>query len=252
MSDTQKVRLDRVLAGRALARSRERAQSLISGGHVLVNGQLIKKSGTRVALSDEIRILGETSPYVSRGGTKLEHVLESFNIRVADSTCLDIGASTGGFTDCLLAHGARKVFAVDVGTSQLDSRIRADARVVVLERTNARYLRFEQIGEAVDLVTVDVSFISATLILPLLPQFLEGGGGVLVLVKPQFEVGKQKVGASGVVRDPRLHWQAIRRVSQALQESGFDPETPVESVPGGASGNREFFIYARYRAPKSS
>jgi 23S rRNA (cytidine1920-2'-O)/16S rRNA (cytidine1409-2'-O)-methyltransferase len=213
---------------------------------VLVNEQKFTKCGASVPPDVPIRILGESSKYVSRAGYKLEAALALFAVTPKDSVCMDIGSSTGGFTDCLLQHGARKVYAVDVGTNQLDWRIRQDPRVVSLEKTNARYLCFQQIGERVALVTIDVSFISATLILPVIPQFFHSGGEVLVLVKPQFEVGRGKVGKGGVVRDPQAQQDAVLRVSQKLTELGFIPLGSAESALPGASGNREYFLYASW------
>lgn len=192
----------------------------------------------------DIRILGGASRYVSRAGYKLEGALAFFKASPAGRVCMDIGSSTGGFTDCLLQHGARKIFAVDVGTNQLAWRIRQDPHVVCLENTNARYLRFDQIGERVDLVTIDVSFISATLILPVVPQFLRPGGELLVLVKPQFEVGRENVGKGGVVRDLQLHQHAVLKVSQKFLSVGFGAPRAVESILPGAGGNREYFLYA--------
>jgi 23S rRNA (cytidine1920-2'-O)/16S rRNA (cytidine1409-2'-O)-methyltransferase len=238
-----KHRLDQLIVALELAESRERAQSLILGGRVLVNGQKLSKCGASVDADAQIQVLGTPSKYASRAGYKLEGALDFFAVSAKHKVCMDIGSSTGGFTDCLIQHGARKVFAVDVGTNQLDWKIRQDPRVICLERTNARYLRFEQIGERVDLVTLDVSFISANLILPVVPKFLKSGGEVLVLVKPQFEVGRQKVGKGGVVRDPQVQQVAVLKVSQKLTQLGFGETHPVESVLPGASGNREYFLH---------
>jgi 23S rRNA (cytidine1920-2'-O)/16S rRNA (cytidine1409-2'-O)-methyltransferase len=242
-----KTRLDRLLVERGLADSRQKAQALILAGQVLVNDQKLEKCGTLVSLEAALRLLGKPPKYVSRGGLKLEGALEHFRINPEGKICLDIGASTGGFTDCLLQRGAARVFAVDVGTNQLDWKLRQDPRVVVLERTNARHLKFEQIGTHVGLVTMDVSFISATLILPALPPLLEAHADVLVLVKPQFEVGKGQVGKGGIVRDPRLHQEAIARVSRKLLELGFSQLACVESPVPGAEGNREYFLHAFWR-----
>jgi 23S rRNA (cytidine1920-2'-O)/16S rRNA (cytidine1409-2'-O)-methyltransferase len=238
------TRLDLLIVARELAESRERAQSLILAGRVLVNGQKLTKCGASVVPDAQIQILGDSSRYASRAGYKLEGALAFFTISLKDQVCMDIGSSTGGFTDCLLQHGARKVFAVDVGTNQLDWRIRQNPRVICLEKTNARYLCFEHIGERVGLVTMDVSFISATLILPVVPQFLESGGEVLVLVKPQFEAGRGKVGKGGVVRDPEVQQEAVLKVSRKLVELGFSAPRSLESALPGACGNREFFLYA--------
>lgn len=242
-----KVRLDRLLVERGLAPSREKAQALILAGQVLIDEQKEEKCGARVSADASIRLLGDPAKYVSRGGVKLEGALEHFNVDPHGKTCLDVGASTGGFTDCLLQHGASQVFAVDVGTNQLDWRLREDSRVVVREKTNARYLTLEQVGTLLDLVTVDVSFISATLILSSLPPLLRPGADLLVLVKPQFEVGRHQVGKGGIVRDVRLHQEAVGKVSRKLAELGFADIAPAESVLPGASGNREYFLHAVWR-----
>jgi len=239
-----KPRLDQLIVARELAESREKAQSLILAGRVLVNGQKLSKCGASVDRDAEIRLLGAPSKYASRAGYKLEGALAFFGVNPKDKVCMDIGSSTGGFTDCLVQHGARKVFAVDVGTNQLDWKLRQHPRVICIERTNARYLSFEQIGERVDFVTLDVSFISASLILPAVPKFLKSGGEVLVLVKPQFEAGREKVGKGGVVRDPKVQQEAVLKVSQKLIELGFSEARSVESVLPGACGNREYFLHA--------
>ena len=227
--------------------SRQKAQALILAGQVLVDEQKVEKCGTAVDTSARLRLLGEISKYVSRGGHKLEAALNHFGVDPGGKVCLDIGASTGGFTDCLLQRGAVKVFAVDAGTNQLDWKLRCDSRVVVLEKTNARYLAFDQIGVRVELTTLDVSFISSTLILPVLPPLLEEGADLLTLVKPQFEVGPAQVGKGGVVRDPRLHEEAIAKVARKVAELGFTDIGRVESALLGAEGNREFFLHAIWR-----
>jgi len=242
-----KVRLDRLLVERGLTPSREKAQALVLAGQVLVDEQKEEKCGARVGPDASIRLLGESAKYVSRGGVKLEGALEHFGVDVGGKVCLDIGASTGGFTDCLLKHGANQVFAVDVGTNQLDWKLRGDSRVIVHEKTNARYLAFEQVGVLFDVVTVDVSFISATLILPVLPPLLKPGAEVLVLVKPQFEVGRGQVGKGGIVRDVRLHQEAITKVSRKLESLGLADIAPSESVLPGVGGNREYFLHAVWR-----
>ena len=202
------MRLDKLLLERGLASSRERAQALILAGKVLVNGQKVEKAGAGVEASADIRLLGEDLKYVSRGGLKLEEALKHWQIDVAGKICLDVGTSTGGFTDCLLQHGAARVIAVDTGHGQIDFRLRQDARVRLLEKTNARYLTSHQVGEAIDLVVMDVSFISATLVLPAViaaafPRPAERRGRqIIVLVKPQFEAGREQVGKGGIVRDP--------------------------------------------------
>ena len=243
-----KTRLDKLLLERGLAASRERAQALILAGKVLVNGQKIEKAGTAVDAAAPIRLLGEELKYVSRGGLKLERALDRWSIDVTGKTCLDVGASTGGFTDCLLQRGAARVIAVDTGRGQMDLRLRQDARVRLLEKTNARYLTREQVGDVVNLVVMDVSFISATLVLPAVvtAAFPEGGGRqIIVLVKPQFEAGRKQVGKGGIVRDEAAQAAAVERVRQALKGLGLARTEAIESPILGAEGNREFLLYAR-------
>jgi len=240
----QKIRLDRLLVERGLAGSCPKAQALILAGWVLVDEQKIDKCGTAVSSEARLRLLGGPLPYVGRGGLKIEAALDHFHVGPKGKICLDVGASTGGFTDCMLQRGALRVFAVDAGTNQLDWKLRQDPRVTVMEKTNARYLTFEQIGARVALVTMDVSFISPTLILPALPPLLEKGADLLVLVKPQFEVGPGQVGNGGVVRDPHLHEEAVSRVARKMAGLGFMVIGRVESALLGASGNREFFLHA--------
>jgi 23S rRNA (cytidine1920-2'-O)/16S rRNA (cytidine1409-2'-O)-methyltransferase len=240
----KKNRLDRLLVERGLAESREKAQAMILAGHVLVNEQRLEKCGAAVAENVAIRLLAQPAKYVSRGGMKLEGALEHFRISPEARICLDIGASTGGFTDCLLQKGAAKVYAVDVGTNQLSWKLRNDPRVVALERINARELKFETIGECAELVTMDVSFISATLILPAVVRVLAPGAEILVLVKPQFEVGREQVGKGGIVRDTALRGEAVARVSRKLLELGFSGLASAESCLPGAGGNREYFLHA--------
>jgi len=239
-----KSRLDVLLVDRGLAESREKAQRMILAGLILVDEQKVEKCGAQVREDVVLRLLGEPSKYVSRGGLKLEGALERFRLNPESKTCLDIGASTGGFTDCLLQHGAGKVFAVDGGTNQLDWKLRNDPRVVVLEKTNARYLTFDRIGEPAEMVTIDVSFISVTLILPALVPLLAPAADLVVLVKPQFEVGKGMVGKGGVVRDPALQQEAVAKVSRKLLELGFSQLASMESPILGAEGNREFLVHA--------
>ena len=248
-----KVRLDKLLLERSLVLSRERAQALILAGKVLVNGQKVEKAGTSVAVDSEIRLLGADLKYVSRGGLKLEYALSHWHIDISGKTCLDIGASTGGFTDCLLQHGAARVIAVDTGQGQIDFRLRQVPRVRLLENTNARYLTREQIGETVDLVCMDVSFISATLVLPAVvaaafPKDMHERQDrqIIVLVKPQFEVGRELVGKGGIVRDPAAHAAAIAKVREAIILLGCTFTDSVESPITGAEGNREFLLYGRF------
>jgi 23S rRNA (cytidine1920-2'-O)/16S rRNA (cytidine1409-2'-O)-methyltransferase len=242
-----KRRLDRLLVERGLADSPKKAQALILSGQVLVEEQKTEKSGALVSVDARLRLLGDGLRYASRGGFKLAGALDHFRIDPEGKTCLDIGASTGGFTDCLLQRGAAKVFAVDVGTNQLDWKLRRDSRVVALEKTHARYLRLDVLGTRAELATLDVSFISATLILPALPFLLQTPSEVLVLVKPQFEVARGQVEKGGIVRDEQLHREAVAKVSRKLLELGFSQLASSESVLPGAEGNREYFLHAVWR-----
>ena len=239
-----KARLDRLLVERGLAPTREKAQALIMAGAVLVDGQKATKPGQQVDAASRIEVLA-APPFVSRGGLKLDAAIAHFGIRVAGRVCLDVGASTGGFTDCLLQHGAARVHAVDVGAGQLDWKIRTDARVVVHEKLNARLLRPDDIGEPIGLAVCDVSFISATLIVPAVCPLLQSDGEMVILVKPQFEVGKGQVGKGGIVRETELHQGACRRVDEAARALGFETSL-MESPIRGGEGNREFLLYARH------
>lgn len=245
-----KLRLDRLLVERGLAASRERAQSLILAGKVLIGGQKISKAGTAVDADSEVRLLGEDLKYVGRGGLKLEKALEQWKIDVAGKTCLDVGASTGGFTDCLLQHGAARVIAVDTGYGQIDFRLRKDMRVRLLEKTNARYLTAEQLGETADFICVDVSFISATLVIPAaVAAGFPGdrpGRQIVVLVKPQFEAGREHVGKGGIVRDEEAQLAALEKVKQALVAEGCTRTDAIDSPILGVEGNREFLLYAAF------
>lgn len=238
-----KQRIDKLLLEIGLAASRERAQALILAGRVLVNEQKVEKPGTTVDSDASIRLLGDDLRYVSRGGLKLERALEYWKLDVAGRTCMDVGASTGGFTDCLLQHGAAKVIAVDTGYGQIDMKLRQDPRVRLLERTNARYLKPQDIEELVQFVAMDVSFISATLVLPAVVR-AANPEGLAVLVKPQFEVGREKVGKGGIVRDQQAQQSAVQKVADSLRELGFEVRDPIESPILGAEGNREFLLYA--------
>jgi 23S rRNA (cytidine1920-2'-O)/16S rRNA (cytidine1409-2'-O)-methyltransferase len=245
-----KVRLDKLLVDRGLAASRERAQAMILAGKVLVDDQKLEKAGAQVARESRIRLLGEDLKYVSRGGLKLERALDHWKIDVAGKVCLDVGASTGGFTDCLLQRGAARVIAVDTGYGQLDFKLRRDARVRLLEKTNARHLARENLGETAELVVVDVSFISATLVLPAvvaaaLPASPDERRGrqIVVLVKPQFEAGREQVGKGGIVRDERAQQAAVEKVRRAVRDLGAVRTDVIESPILGAEGNREFLLY---------
>jgi 23S rRNA (cytidine1920-2'-O)/16S rRNA (cytidine1409-2'-O)-methyltransferase len=246
------MRLDKLLLERGLTGSRERAQALILAGKVLVNGQKVEKAGAGVEGSAEIRLLGVDLKYVSRGGLKLEAALRHWQIDVTGKICLDVGTSTGGFTDCLLQHGAARVIAVDTGHGQIDFRLRQDIRVRLLEKTNARYLTPQQVGEVVDLVVVDVSFISATLVLPAViaaafPLPAERSGRrVVVLVKPQFEAGRKQVGKGGIVRDLAVQEAAVEKLRRALQNLGCTSTDVIDSPILGGEGNREFLLYTQF------
>lgn len=247
-----KTRLDKLLVDRGLVPSRERAQALVLAGKVLVNEQKIEKAGATIDTAAEIRLLGEDLKYVSRGGLKLERALEHWRIDVSNEVCLDVGASTGGFTDCLLQNGAARVIAVDTGHGQIAFRLRQDPRVTLLERTNARYLTREQVGVAVDLIVMDVSFISATQVLPAvvaaaLPEHSDRAGRKLVvLVKPQFEAGREHVGKGGIVRDPDAQQRAVDKVKEAIVKLGAASTDVIESPILGSEGNREFLLFAEF------
>jgi len=237
-----KVRLDKLLLEKNLAPSRHKAQAMIAAGQVLVNSKLADKAGTMVEDSATVE-LKESCPYVSRGGYKLEAGLEFFNITPAGLVCLDIGASTGGFTDCLLKNNAAKVYAVDVGYGQLAWELRHDPRVVVMERTNARYLTAENLQELIDLAVIDASFISLKLLIPPLLPLFKGQISILALVKPQFEVGRGKVGKGGVVRDPALHQEVITEILFFCQTLGLQSCGVTPSPILGPKGNKEFLIH---------
>lgn len=242
------MRLDLLLHQRGLADSRQKAQALILAGKVLVNGRPITKAGSPVDQEAEVRLLGAAIPFVGRGGIKLAAALEHWQLNVSGRKALDIGSSTGGFTDCLLQHGTARVHAVDSGTNQLDWKLRSDPRVHVLENTNARYLEFAWIGEQVDFVCVDVSFISVRQILPAITQFCKPGTELVVLIKPQFEAGRSHVGRGGIVRDPTVHTSVVAEICQAVAASGFSVAGTIPSPLLGAEGNREFLLYARFGA----
>jgi 23S rRNA (cytidine1920-2'-O)/16S rRNA (cytidine1409-2'-O)-methyltransferase len=243
-----KLRLDKLLVDRGLAGSRERAQALILAGNVLVNEQKSDKAGAQVAADAAIRLLGEDLKYVSRGGLKLERALEHWKIPVEGKICLDVGASTGGFTDCLLQHGAARVIAIDTGYGQMDFKLRQDPRVRLLEKTNARYLTREILNETAGLIVMDVSFISATLVLPAVvaAAFPDApkreDQQIIVLVKPQFEAGREHVGKGGIVRDHAAQAAAVERVRQCLVSLGYSSNDYIESPILGAEGNREFLL----------
>ena len=238
-----KTRLDVLLVERGLQESRQRAQAAIMSGQVFVGGQRVDKPGTAVPNDAEIEIRGNTLTYVSRGGLKLEKAMATFPITLEGAVCADIGASTGGFTDCMLQNGAAQVYAVDVGYGQLAWKLRSDPRVVCLERTNARYLTHEQIPPELDFASIDVSFISLKLILPAVYGLLKPQGHVACLVKPQFEAGREKVGKKGVVRDPAVHREVLEHFLIHAKESGFTVLGLTYSPIRGPEGNIEYLGY---------
>jgi 23S rRNA (cytidine1920-2'-O)/16S rRNA (cytidine1409-2'-O)-methyltransferase len=251
-----KVRIDRLLVERGFAPSRERAQAMVLSGRVLVNEQKVEKAGAGVAADAEIRLLGEDLKYVGRGGLKLEGALQHWKVDLNGRTCMDIGASTGGFTDCMLQHGAAEVMAVDTGYGQIHARLRSDPRVKLLERTNARHIRREDVMEAglrapVTFIALDVSFISVTLVLP---AVLESAftrepampREMVILVKPQFEAGREAVGKGGIVKDQGAQQGAVEKVRQKVEELGGKNIEWIESPILGMEGNREFLLHAEF------
>lgn len=236
----EKIRIDIALHQRGLAPSREKARAMVMAGEVLVNGHLIDKPGTRIDADADLTI--KTKPrFVSRGGDKLEGALIDFNYSPADKICVDVGASTGGFTDCLLQQGAAKVYAIDVGYGQLDYTLRTNPRVISMERTNARYV--EHVGDPIDLVVIDASFISLKLLLPVVKRWLNPNGDVIALIKPQFEAGRKDVGKGGVVRDHHIHERVLTETLQFSHESGFAIRGLTRSKLKGPAGNIEFLVW---------
>jgi 23S rRNA (cytidine1920-2'-O)/16S rRNA (cytidine1409-2'-O)-methyltransferase len=246
---SRRQRLDRLLAERGLAPSRQRAAALIIEGKVRVDGQRARKAGQTVAPDARVEVLEEHEAYVSRGGIKLAGALDFFCLSVAGLVAMDVGASTGGFTDCLLQRGVRRVYAVDVGYGQLAWKLRQDQRVVAIERTNVRYLTREEVPEPVDLATIDTSFISLTKVIPRVVEFLKEGGRLLALIKPQFEVGRGLVGKGGVVREPGLHQRVVSELECFCRDQGLAVEGVTESPLLGPKGNREFFLSAMKSTP---
>ena len=238
-----KKRLDVVLVEQGQAQSRERAKAMIMAGIVYVNDQKADKAGITVKEDDRIEVRGNTLRYVSRGGLKLEKAMASFGLELEGKTCCDFGASTGGFTDCMLQNGAVKVYAVDVGYGELAWSLRNDPRVINMERTNIRYLTDEQIPEPIDFISVDVSFISLTLILPVVYHFLREGGSCACLVKPQFEAGREKVGKNGIIKDPAVHLEVLQKIYRFALELGFSVRGLDFSPIKGAKGNIEYLMY---------
>jgi 23S rRNA (cytidine1920-2'-O)/16S rRNA (cytidine1409-2'-O)-methyltransferase len=255
MSSNIKMRLDKMLLARGLVSTREKAQALILAGKILVNEQKIDKPGVSVTEDVTIRILGSDLRYVSRGGLKLEAALTHWKIDLRDRFCLDVGASTGGFTDCMLQHGAAKVLAIDTGYGQIAQKLRSDARVTLMERTNARHIQPGDLPHGVTFLGMDVSFISATLVLPaVIPAAFPFSGMMaeaVVLVKPQFEAGRENIGKGGIVRDPAAHQLAIDRVRNCVDTLGGEKIEITDSPILGAEGNREFLLYARFPQTKN-
>ena len=239
-----KERLDKLLVDKGIVQSRERARALIMAGKVLVKGKKVEKAGEMVLVDADIVLIGEDIPYVSRGGLKLEKALDEFNIDVTGKVAIDVGASTGGFTDCLLQRGAKKVYAIDVGYGQLDLKLRNDPRVINIERQNIRYIEKKVVPEDVDLVTIDSSFISLVKIIPKILEFIGEYGALIALIKPQFEVGKGEVGKGGVVRDEAKQRAVVEKIREFCTDSGLSVIGVVESPILGPKGNREFLIYA--------
>lgn len=251
-----KLRIDKLLVERGLVASRERAQAMILAGRVLVNGQKVEKSGASVGADAQIRLLGEDLKYVSRGGLKLEAALDHWKINLSGRTCMDVGASTGGFTDCMLQHGAAEVIAIDTGYGQIAARLRTDPRVKLLEKTNARYLTPEHLhsfdsGKSVSFIALDVSFISVTLVLPAVLDAAfaasrSNGREMVALIKPQFEVGRESVGKGGIVKDEQAQHRAVIKVHEAVEKLGGRKLEVIESPILGMEGNREFLLYAEF------
>lgn len=246
-----KTRLDVLLTDRGLAPSRERAKALIMAGTVYIGGVKAEKAGDMVPEDADVEVRGEAIPYVSRGGLKLQKAIEAHQLDLTGAVCADIGASTGGFTDCMLQHGAKRVYAIDVGYGQLAWKLRTDERVVNLERTNIRYVTEEQIPELLDFGSIDVSFISLTLVLPVLYRLLRDGGEGICLVKPQFEAGKGKVGKKGVVREPEIHLEVLKKIFAFCGEVGLSVKGIHFSPIKGPEGNIEYLFYFK-KSPEPS
>lgn len=240
-----KERLDVLLVKRNLAESREKAKAVIMSGNVFVDGQREDKAGTTFPEDVAIEVRGHALPYVSRGGLKLEKAMKEFDVELQDKVCTDVGSSTGGFTDCMLQNGAKKVFAIDVGRGQLAWKLRQDERVVCMEKTNIRYVTPEDIGDVLDFASVDVSFISLTKVLIPARELLRDGGQMACLIKPQFEAGKEKVGKKGVVRDPKVHLEVVERILSFAVENGFSVLHLDYSPIKGPEGNIEYLVHLK-------
>ncbi len=239
----KKVRIDALLVDRQFFDTREKAKRALMSGIIYVNSQLIDKPGMKVKVDSDIEIRGKALPYVSRGGLKIEKAIREYGIDLQSLTCMDVGASTGGFTDCMIQSGAKKVYAVDVGYGQLDWKLRQDERVVCMERTNVRYLKREDIKDEIDFVSVDVSFISLRIVLPVVKELLKEKGKTIFLIKPQFEAGRQKVGRRGVVREKEVHREVIEEILNFVIEMGLSIKGITYSPIKGPKGNIEFLVY---------
>lgn len=249
---SEKLRLDVALVENGLCESREKAKAYIMAGQVYVNGQKSVKAGVTVKPEDKLDIRGKQMPFVSRGGLKLQKAVDCFGLRLDNCICMDIGASTGGFTDCMLQHGAKKVYSIDVGYGQLAWKLRTDERVVNLERTNFRYVTRETVPDDIDFASVDVSFISLKLIVPVMRELLKDGGESVCLIKPQFEAGRDKIGKKGVVRELSTHVEVVTAISEFVLENGFNILNLDFSPVKGPEGNIEYLIYIKKSdAPKS-
>mgnify|MGYP002335939319 CR=1 FL=1 len=242
-----KSRLDKILVEKGLAPSRERAQALIMEGKVFVNGMPSPKAGAMVAEDAAIELKGEDIPYVSRGGLKLEAAVKHFNISLKDKTAMDVGSSTGGFTDCMLQNGAKKIYCIDVGYGQLAWKLRQDQRIVLIERTNVRYLERNKIPDEIDIAAIDVSFISLTKVVPAVLEFLKKDGEIIALIKPQFEAGKGEVGKGGIVKDEAKRLKTVEYVRESLESLGLETIGVMQSPIAGQKGNIEFLIYMKRR-----
>ncbi|GAB5047073.1 TlyA family RNA methyltransferase [Thermodesulfovibrio sp. TK110] len=240
-----KLRLDQLLCKKGITESREKARALIIEGKVIVNGNKIEKPGTQVDENAKIELCGETLPYVSRGGLKLEAALKAFSIDVKDKVAMDVGASTGGFTDCLLQHGAKRVYAIDVGYGQLAWKLRTDPRVIPIEKTNIRYMNRDRIQEDIDIATVDVSFISLKLVIPKVIEFLKSKGEIIALIKPQFEVGRREVERGGIVKATEKRKKAVEEIKGFFELMNLKVIGIIESPIKGQKGNIEYLIYAK-------
>jgi 23S rRNA (cytidine1920-2'-O)/16S rRNA (cytidine1409-2'-O)-methyltransferase len=242
-----KSRLDKIIVEKGLAPSRERAQALIMEGKVFVNGMPVSKAGTLVDENVSIELRGEDIPYVSRGGLKLEAAINYFNISLKDKIAMDVGASTGGFTDCMLQNGAKKIYCIDVGYGQLAWKLRQDPRIVLIERTNIRYLERKKVPDEIAIAAIDASFISLLKVVPPVLEFLKEDGEIIALIKPQFEVGKGEVDKGGIVKDEGKRRRAVERVREGLESLGLETIGIIQSPIAGQKGNIEFLIYMKRR-----